>query len=145
MALFLRRRAATARRLVQRNAPSFDRHAAKRSKCNQRRSRLLATVLVDAVAIQEVLLALQRQTHIICEGSYAGVDTQILQDRRASSHRSRNVHAERPSGRTYKPEIQKMTPHEHFTIDRTLKASHGADGKTAYYVSWLGYPSKFDT
>ena len=45
-------------------------------------------------------------------------------------------------GRFYEPEIQKVTPCEHFTINRILKTCHGADSKIAYYVCWLGYRSK---
>jgi len=46
-------------------------------------------------------------------------------------------------GKFYEPEIQKVTASKHFTIDRILKTRCVADGKIVYYVSWLGYPSKF--
>ena len=48
-------------------------------------------------------------------------------------------------GKFYEPELQKVTPRERFAIDRILKTRRGADGKIAYYVSWLGYPSKFNS
>ena len=48
-------------------------------------------------------------------------------------------------GKFYEPELQKVTAPERFTIDRILKTRRGADGKITYYVSWLGYPSKFNS
>ena len=48
-------------------------------------------------------------------------------------------------GKFYEPELQKVTLREHFTIYKILKTHRGADGKIAYYVSWQGYPSKFNS
>jgi len=48
-------------------------------------------------------------------------------------------------GKFYEPKVQNVTPHEHFTIDRILKTCRGVDGKIAYYVSCLDYPSKFNS
>jgi len=43
--------------------PSFDLHATERSERKQRRTRWLATVPIDKIAIREVLLMLRRQRH----------------------------------------------------------------------------------
>ena len=48
-------------------------------------------------------------------------------------------------GKFYESEIQKVTPNERFTVDKILKTRRGADGKVTYFVSWLGYPSKFNS
>ena len=48
-------------------------------------------------------------------------------------------------GKFYEPELQKVAQREHFAIDKILKTRRGTDGKIAYYVSWLGYPSKFNS
>ena len=48
-------------------------------------------------------------------------------------------------GKFYEAELQKVSPREHFTIDKILKTRRGADGKIAYYVSWQGYSSKFNS
>ena len=38
-----------------------------------------------------------------------------------------------------------MTPNERFAVDKVLKTRRGADGKVTYFVSWLGYQSKFNS
>ena len=50
-------------------------------------------------------------------------------------------------GKLYRFEIQKVDDNRnnHFAIDRILKTKRGTDGKINYYVSWLGYPSKFNS
>ena len=50
-------------------------------------------------------------------------------------------------GKFYRFEIQKVDDNRdnHFAIDKILKTKRGADGKINYYVSWLGYPSKFNS
>ena len=50
-------------------------------------------------------------------------------------------------GKFYEPELQKVAHglDDHFVIDKILKTRRGADGKVRYYVSWAGYPSKFDS
>jgi len=50
-------------------------------------------------------------------------------------------------GKFYEPEIQRVTHSRdtHFVIDKILKTCRGADGKVRYYVSWVGYPSKFNS
>jgi len=32
-----------------------------------------------------------------------------------------------------------------FAIDKILKTKRGSDGKISYFVSWLGYPAKFNS
>jgi len=50
-------------------------------------------------------------------------------------------------GKFYHFELQKVdvARDQHFAIDKILKTKRGADGKISYYVSWLGYPSKFNS
>jgi len=50
-------------------------------------------------------------------------------------------------GKFYRFEIQKVDDNRdgHFAIDKILKAKRGADSKVSHFVSWLGYPSKFNS
>jgi len=52
-------------------------------------------------------------------------------------------------GKFYEPELQKVARNvddeQHFAIDKILKTRRDADGKIRYYVSWVGYPSKFNS
>ena len=50
-------------------------------------------------------------------------------------------------GKFYEQEIQKVANgrDRHFVIDKILKTRRGTDGKVSYYVSWAGYPSKFNS
>ena len=58
-------------------------------------------------------------------------------------------------GKFYEPELQKVALNDddnvdddgeqHFIIDKILKTRRGTDGKINYYVSWVGYPSKFNS
>jgi len=54
---------------------------------------------------------------------------------------------ERIKGKFYEHELQKVerNGNEHFIIDKTLKSRRGTDGRVRYYVSWVGYPSKFNS
>ena len=47
----------------------------------------------------------------------------------------------------YRFEIQKVDDNrdDHFAIDKILKTKRGAEGKVRHFVSWLGYPSKFNS
>jgi len=47
----------------------------------------------------------------------------------------------------YEQELQKVewSGNEHFIIDKILKTRRGTDGRVRYYVSWVGYQSKFDS
>ena len=58
-----------------------------------------------------------------------------------------DVSGESIKGKFYEPELQRVTqsPDQHFAIDKILKTRRGADGKVSYYVSWIGYPSKFNS
>jgi len=49
-------------------------------------------------------------------------------------------------GKFYEMELQKVskTDDEHFDIDRILK-TRKRSGKIEYFVSWKGYPSKFNS
>ena len=49
-------------------------------------------------------------------------------------------------GKFYTQELQKVSSsgNEHFAVDKILKTRR-RDGKVQYYVSWLGYPSKFNS
>ena len=59
----------------------------------------------------------------------------------------KDVQGETIKGKFYREELQKVevTRDEHFAIDKILKTKRKADGKVSYYVSWLGYPSKFNS
>jgi len=50
-------------------------------------------------------------------------------------------------GKFNEPELQKVAHSldDHFVIDKILKTRRGADGTVRYYVSWAGYPSKFNS
>jgi len=50
-------------------------------------------------------------------------------------------------GKFYEEELQEVerSDNEHFSIDKILKPRRGTDGRVRYYVSWVGYPSKFDS
>ena len=50
-------------------------------------------------------------------------------------------------GRFYRFEIQEVDDNRdgRFAIDKILKTKRGADGKVIHYVSWLGYPPKFNS
>ena len=58
----------------------------------------------------------------------------------------RDLAGETIKGRFYEPEVQKVlkTDDEHFKINKILKTRKRA-GKIQYFVSWKGYPSKFDS
>jgi len=50
-------------------------------------------------------------------------------------------------GKFYRFEIQKVDVDcdGHFAVDKILKTKRGVDGKISYFVSWLGYPAKFNS
>ena len=48
-------------------------------------------------------------------------------------------------GKFYEPELQKVSPQQLFVIDKILKTRRGTNGKINYYVSWIGYPPKFNS
>jgi len=50
-------------------------------------------------------------------------------------------------GKFYEQELQNVSQKRdaHFFIDKILKTRRGADGKVSYFVSWVGYPSKFNS
>lgn len=50
-------------------------------------------------------------------------------------------------GKFYEPELQKVAydRDNRFVVDKILKTRRGADGKISYYVSWVGYPQKFNS
>jgi len=52
-----------------------------------------------------------------------------------------------PIKKFYEQELQKVerSGNEHFIIDKIRKTRRGTDGRVRYYVSWVGYPSKFDS
>lgn len=47
----------------------------------------------------------------------------------------------------YECELQKVTQtnEERFIVDKILKTHRGVDRKISYYVSWVGYPAKFNS
>ena len=59
----------------------------------------------------------------------------------------KDMQGEAIKGKSYREELQKVevTRGEHFAIDKILKTERKADGKVSYYISWLGYPSKFNS
>jgi len=59
----------------------------------------------------------------------------------------KDMQGETIKGKFYRDELQKVdvTGGEHFAIDKILKTKRKANGKVSYYVSWLGYPSKFNS
>ena len=64
-----------------------------------------------------------------------------------STYALKDMSGESIKGKFYEQELQKVTQRRdaHFHIDKILKTRRGADGKVRYFVSWVGYPSKFNS
>jgi len=48
-------------------------------------------------------------------------------------------------GKFYEPELHKVSSQQLFVIDKILKTRLGTNGKINYYLSWIGYPPKFNS
>jgi len=50
-------------------------------------------------------------------------------------------------GKFYEKELQKVERNdsEHCIMDNILKTRCGTDDRVSYYVSWVGYPSEFNS